>query len=131
MKVFKSIISAICLLSFSQLVQAGICDTGQIGAPYNSDGSQSKDAEDYYQMKVMRGICSDPGLSSGNNYSTCMSLQIKEYCGFVPQTANSEKSDIIELQKKLQKAGYDPGPIDGIMGATTQRALDAYNRDGK
>lgn len=30
------------------------------------------------------------------------------------------------LQERLQNAGYDPGPIDGIMGAQTRRAEREY-----
>ena len=33
----------------------------------------------------------------------------------------------LALQQKLKAAGYDPGPLDGIMGSRTQAAQDAYN----
>ena len=33
------------------------------------------------------------------------------------------------LQKSLQDKGMDPGPIDGVMGARTQAALRAYQKD--
>ncbi len=33
----------------------------------------------------------------------------------------------LDLQKKLQAAGFSPGPLDGIMGPKTQAALDKYN----
>jgi peptidoglycan hydrolase-like protein with peptidoglycan-binding domain len=31
-----------------------------------------------------------------------------------------------ELQEALAKSGYDPGPIDGIMGPRTKEALRKY-----
>lgn len=33
---------------------------------------------------------------------------------------------IRDIQKGLQKHGYDPGPIDGIMGPRTERAIVAF-----
>ena len=33
-----------------------------------------------------------------------------------------------ELQRLLQQAGFDPGPLDGALGPRTQRALMAFQR---
>ena len=35
-------------------------------------------------------------------------------------------SHVRELQEALQKSGYDPGPVDGIMGPRTKAALRNY-----
>ena len=35
---------------------------------------------------------------------------------------------IAQLQKALQQKGYEPGPIDGVMGRGTSRALQEYQR---
>lgn len=35
---------------------------------------------------------------------------------------------IIELQKALAKAGFDPGPIDGIAGPLTRTAIRAFQK---
>jgi peptidoglycan hydrolase-like protein with peptidoglycan-binding domain len=35
---------------------------------------------------------------------------------------------LTELQKALKAAGYNPGPIDGSIGAQTMRAVDEYQR---
>ena len=35
-------------------------------------------------------------------------------------------SHVREVQEALQKSGYDPGPIDGIMGPRTKAALRKY-----
>jgi peptidoglycan hydrolase-like protein with peptidoglycan-binding domain len=32
--------------------------------------------------------------------------------------------EVLELQAVLTEAGYDPGPIDGVMGSATQSAAD-------
>lgn len=37
----------------------------------------------------------------------------------------------LDTQKKLKAAGFDPGPLDGIMGPKTQAALDKYNSTQK
>jgi len=42
-------------------------------------------------------------------------------------------AETLKLQTELNKAGYDPGPLDGIMGPKTRRAMaarDAAERHG-
>lgn len=36
---------------------------------------------------------------------------------------------VINLQSQLAARGYDPGPIDGVMGERTRQAIRAYQRD--
>jgi len=36
---------------------------------------------------------------------------------------------VVEVQRRLARAGYYHGRIDGIMGPQTQRAIRAYERD--
>jgi Putative peptidoglycan binding domain len=38
-------------------------------------------------------------------------------------------SSVVELQRRLARAGYYHGRIDGVMGTKTRRALRAYQRD--
>jgi len=38
-------------------------------------------------------------------------------------------SSVVELQRRLARAGYYHGAFDGIMGPATRRALRAYERD--
>ena len=37
--------------------------------------------------------------------------------------------EIMEIQKRLKRNGYDPGPIDGIMGPKTRKALELEKQD--
>ena len=37
-------------------------------------------------------------------------------------------SKISEIQRALKNAGYNPGPIDNIMGSQTKSALKAYQK---
>jgi hypothetical protein len=41
----------------------------------------------------------------------------------------SSGSRVAELQRRLVRAGYYHGSIDGIMGSHTRRAIRAYERD--
>lgn len=41
----------------------------------------------------------------------------------------SRGNDVKILQSVLSKIGYDPGPIDGIFGENTQRAVIQFQRD--
>jgi hypothetical protein len=41
---------------------------------------------------------------------------------------NTTRDLVMEIQKGLQQAGYDPGPVDGVLGGATMSAIDAYQR---
>jgi len=41
---------------------------------------------------------------------------------------NTTPTRIMEVQKALQSAGFNPGPIDGGMGPSTIRAVNAFQR---
>ena len=36
---------------------------------------------------------------------------------------------VMNLQSQLAAKGYDPGPVDGVMGERTRAAIRAYQRD--
>lgn len=42
---------------------------------------------------------------------------------------NTTPGRITQIQQALLDAGYDPGPIDGVIGTETMRAVNAYQRD--
>jgi peptidoglycan hydrolase-like protein with peptidoglycan-binding domain len=35
---------------------------------------------------------------------------------------------VSKIQDALMKAGYDPGPVDGMLGAQTQSAIQSYQK---
>jgi Putative peptidoglycan binding domain len=39
---------------------------------------------------------------------------------------NATTSKIVEIQQALSKAGYNPGPMDGVIRAQTMRAVNGY-----
>jgi hypothetical protein len=41
---------------------------------------------------------------------------------------NTTRDLVMQIQQGLQKAGYDPGPADGVLGGATMTAIDAYQR---
>ncbi|NNG12464.1 MAG: peptidoglycan-binding protein, partial [Halobacteria archaeon] len=41
---------------------------------------------------------------------------------------NTTKELVTDIQRALQKAGFDPGTIDGVIGSATLRAIDSYQR---
>src|SRR6266516_4336814 len=44
---------------------------------------------------------------------------------------DSNRSTVAEVQRRLARAGYYHGAIDGILGPETRRAIRAYERDHK
>lgn len=54
-------------------------------------------------------------------------------CSFFPQISNAQQVqtpvteiNITDIQSLLQQLGYDPGPLDGIMGKKTAAAITAF-----
>jgi uncharacterized protein YceK len=43
-----------------------------------------------------------------------------------PPQHNHSKGEIQQIQEHLKKAGFDPGPMDGILGSKTIKALHLY-----
>jgi len=44
------------------------------------------------------------------------------------EAAGAKAESVREAQVSLRQAGYDPGPVDGVMGPRTQTALASYQR---
>ncbi|MGC9343523.1 MAG: peptidoglycan recognition protein family protein [Bacteroidales bacterium] len=65
----------------------------------------------------------------------CPGTQIQEWIEKRWETPLLEKGikdvpkTILAIQKRLDLTGYDPGPLDGIMGVRTQAAIRAFQRD--
>ena len=57
------------------------------------------------------------GYGSGNDYGN----------GYA--NSSPTKSKVAELQRRLSRAGYYRGSVDGILGPQTRRAIRAYESD--
>jgi hypothetical protein len=51
----------------------------------------------------------------------------REWRGVLCET-NMTPGIMTELQQALKAAGFDPGPLDGAIGAQTMRAVDDFQR---
>ncbi|MGF1607958.1 MAG: peptidoglycan-binding protein [Kiloniellales bacterium] len=47
----------------------------------------------------------------------------------VAQYASERRQMIAEIQARLLDLGYDPGPVDGLMGPQTRTAIENYQRN--
>ncbi|MFC3119514.1 peptidoglycan-binding protein [Jhaorihella thermophila] len=45
------------------------------------------------------------------------------------QRPRSDRTRVAQIQSRLTQLGYDPGPVDGVMGQRTRRAILAFQRD--
>jgi hypothetical protein len=73
---------------------------------------------DYYGSDYYGSDYYEPGYSS--DYAAAPA----------PYTySTSSVSIAAEVQRKLLLAGYDAGPVDGVMGAQTRTAIAAFQRD--
>jgi peptidoglycan hydrolase-like protein with peptidoglycan-binding domain len=48
--------------------------------------------------------------------------------GSATGSAAAGGGDVREVQEQLKTAGFDPGPIDGVMGPQTQKALKEFQK---
>lgn len=51
------------------------------------------------------------------------------YC--VDEYSGLDSGEVKLIQTSLLLEGYNPGPIDGVFGSRTSRALNAYERDSR
>jgi hypothetical protein len=51
------------------------------------------------------------------------------YYGYSDYEYGYGNATVVEVQRRLARAGYYHGAIDGIMGPQTRRAIRAYERD--
>lgn len=67
-------------------------------------------------------------------YTTVNETRLVQKGGFTEWTevlcAAKTSDDIVkQVQRELKREGYDPGPIDGVLGIKTQTALKSYQVD--
>lgn len=67
-------------------------------------------------------------------YTTVNETRLVQKGGFTEWTevlcAAKTSDDIVKsVQRELKREGYDPGPIDGVLGIKTQTALKSYQVD--
>jgi hypothetical protein len=46
----------------------------------------------------------------------------------MPRAFASHRHDIKKVQETLRDKGFDPGPIDGVMGSQTRKAISQYQK---
>lgn len=84
---------------------------------------------------VTRNFSSILRYNNATSYALAIGLLSDALQG-KPQTALNwprsdrplSRSERLELQERLTAQGFDPGPIDGVFGAQTRRALRAYQQ---
>jgi peptidoglycan hydrolase-like protein with peptidoglycan-binding domain len=47
---------------------------------------------------------------------------------YEPMTQSQRVAQIENIQEALKEKGYDPGPIDGVMGPKTQQAIKNFQQ---
>ena len=45
-----------------------------------------------------------------------------------PRASAADRDNIKKVQQTLRDKGFDPGPIDGVMGSQTRNALSQYQK---
>ena len=97
-----------------------------------------------YQSYLHQNLMNDPIYSSVQSLGNeIQRIDLSKYVGSEDEkeqnvkkeqvvkkpTAKKGSPEIMEIQKRLKRNGYDPGPIDGIMGPKTRRALELEKQD--
>ena len=102
-----------------------------------------------YQLYLHQNLMNDPIYSSVQSLGNeIRQVDLSKYVGSEDEKQANKKEqtvkkeqvvkkpttkkgspEIMEIQKRLKRNGYDPGPIDGIMGPKTRRALELEKQD--
>lgn len=46
----------------------------------------------------------------------------------MPRASAADRGDVKKVQETLRDKGYDPGPVDGVLGAQTREAISQYQK---
>ncbi len=107
--------------SWSVILLAGTC----VGvAPAWSAGSSSTSSSDQSQQGSMRqssgSSSTDSDNATGSSTSGAMHRRSSSHM--------SSQGNVKQAQEALKDKGFDPGPIDGVMGQKTQEALRSFQQ---
>ena len=107
--------------------QSGTVDTGKSGGSGSSTAQTSKGQTINPSPKSSQGgsqseRTSDSGvpLPKGSRQSGTVDMGKSE------GSSGGSMSNIKEVQQALKDKGYDPGPVDGVMGAKTKDAIKSF-----
>ncbi len=87
---------------------------------------------------ISRKVVSEPASTSAREipaeYKTVTSRQLVSAGGFtewreVLCESNSSNAYITQIQRALKDRGYDPGPIDGVIGTQSRAAIRKFQQD--
>ena len=48
--------------------------------------------------------------------------------GLTPRASAADRGDVKKVQETLRDKGYDPGPVDGVLGDQTREAISQYQK---
>ena len=71
----------------------------------------------------LRGYPYGNGYGYNNGYGNGYGAEYQSNYG------NSNRSRVAELQRRLSRAGYYHGSVDGVLGPQTRRAIRAYEQE--
>lgn len=65
-------------------------------------------------------------ISSGGKYSEIIRKALELIALIIGTDTVAPVMDVAWAQGALKQLGFDPGPVDGVMGQRTQAAIKAY-----
>ena len=89
-----------------------------------------KSAQSQSSMASTNGAAADKSASASTNGSTASSTNGASASGSLSGSSAAGDESVRQLQQALKDKGFNPGPIDGIMGPRTQAALDQSKQAG-
>lgn len=102
-------------------MKMGTSDTRDFFGPAESIPTASVSRLEPLDMSTVSLSSSSAGyLASSSTEDRSSRSSKKETTGGDPFTR--------QVQKALKRAGYNPGPIDGMMGQNTQRAIERFQK---
>jgi len=88
-----------------------------------------------WNATVESGKAADQGIDSGasapSGAGSTMTAPVPATTISVTPARQARRSTVRAIQRELVARGYEPGPVDGILGVMTRAAIMAYEHDEK
>jgi len=101
---------------------------GFLGKMAGFGGKVNKSVGSAIENVAKRGEKDEPGETKTDEFVEANKTVMNSEGNAANGRAADEKETLIKAQKRLEELGYEPGPVDGIMGKKTRTAIAQYQQ---
>ncbi len=103
---------------------------GLLYATGNGVEKNDKEALRWFRMAQAQGFPVSQKLLDEKTIQNYITKEQKKV-SYAPKVKSKKKQIVYDIQKELQRLGYNPGGVDGLFGANTKTAIQKFQKDHK